>query len=122
MITLVVLYVLVILLIVIYYVINMRDDGFEEGLRKLADKYYLIETIFNNLKKDGDCAISELQIENSVLTLEYWYNSDEPEEKRLDKVNKIIKENCDFYGPMLGIDIRDVKITIKKLDFINETI
>lgn len=114
---------LLMLLTTIYFIMKSEDDERVKRLEKEINEYELIDLIFVDLKKSNDdCCITDLRIINDVLYVEYWYYGKDSEEKRLEKVKKIVKENCDFYGPLLGIDIKDVKITISKLDFINETI
>lgn len=114
---------LLVLLTTIYFIMKSEDDERIKRLEKEINEYELIGLIFNDLKKSNDdCYITDMRIINDVLCVEYWYYGEDSEEKRLEKVKKIVKENCDFHGSLLGIDIRDVKITINKLDFINETI
>lgn len=114
---------LLMLLTTIYFIMKSEDDKKVKRLEKEINECELTDLIFVDLKKSNDdCYITDMRIINDVLYVEYWYYGEDSEEKRLEKVRKIVKGVCDFDGPLLGIDIRDVKITIKKLDFGNETI
>lgn len=114
---------LLMLLTTIYFIMKLENDEKVKRFKKEKNEYELINLIFTDLKKsNNDCYITDIKIINNDLYVEYLYYGEDSEEKRLEKVKKIIKENCDFYGSLLGIDIKDVKITISKLDFINETI
>lgn len=114
---------LLMLLTAIYFIMKSKDDEKVKRLEKERNEYELTDLIFADLKKSNDdCYITDLRIINDVLYVEYWYYGEDSEEKRLEKVKKIVKENCDFYGPLLSIDVKDMKISIERLDFINETI
>lgn len=114
---------LLMLLTTIYFIMKSEDDEKVKRLEKEINEYELMDLIFNDLKKSNDdCYITDMRIINDVLYVEYWYYGEDSEEKRLEKVRRIIKGVCDFYGPLLSIDVKDMMIAIERLDFINETI
>lgn len=112
---------LLMLLTTIYFIMKSEDDEKVKRLEKEKNEYELIDLIFADLKKSNDdCYITDLRITNDVLYVEYWYYGEDSEEKRLEKVKKIVKENCDFDGTMMGINIKDINIKINRVDFVKE--
>jgi hypothetical protein len=111
---------IMIVFLVISLIISMNKEYKDNYEKKLAE-YEFLDIIFNDLKKSKDCYITDIKIENDILYLDYWYYGNDSKEERLEKIKKIIKEDYDFYGPIIGVNIKDVDVKINKVDFIKES-
>jgi uncharacterized protein YbcI len=107
-----------VLFLVISLIVNMNKE-YKDNYRKKLAGYEFLDIVFNDLKKSKDCYITSMKIEDDILYLEYWYYGNDDKEQRLEKVKKIIKEDCDFYGPIIGVNIKDVDVNINKVNFVN---
>jgi len=109
---------IIVLFLVISLIMSMNKE-YEDNYKKRLAEYEFLDIVFNDLKKSRDCYITNIKIQNDILYLEYWYYGSDDKEQRLEKVKKIIKEDCDFYGPIIGVNIKDVDVNINKVNFVN---
>jgi DNA-directed RNA polymerase alpha subunit len=100
--------------------ISSIDKEYTDSFEKKIKENELMRVVFDDLKRSNDCYVTDLRIEDDVLYLNYWYYGKDSEEERLEKVRRIAKGVCDFDGTLMGVNIRDIKITIKKVDFTKE--
>jgi len=106
-----------VLFLVICLVMSIDEEYKSENEKKLRE-YEFMDLVFNDLKKSKDCYITDIKIEEDILYLEYWYYGEDSEEKRLEKVKNIVKEDYDFYGPIIGIKLKDIDVKIRRIDFV----